>query len=281
MSKRLVVLSTLLLSMGLSACQGDTEATITEEVSETAVLDTASADSAEDDELSDDSEAELAEEAEEAEEAETNEESDSDKNEELEALLTRAEKEYEAEQFDAAAGTLSKLFQHDLSDASDLAEKAENLQASIQSVQASNASNNDQESAYKEERQSAILAEEYLTATGQSIETASDEDLSAWLSEKEAEKDAENSERDWTKEEAENYAFDQLILLEELSYENYFFFVNMTTDDWVQLEAREAVEQDGVTWSNLIGLYRYNVSTDELQKLDAVTGEYETIINPS
>ncbi|GAB2479552.1 hypothetical protein GCM10008929_01580 [Alkalibacterium psychrotolerans] len=276
MPKRLVVLSTLLLSLGLSACQGDTEETMTEdEVNETAVLDTASADSAEDDELSDDSEAEL------AEEAETNEESDYDKNEALEELLTRAEKEYEAEHFDAAAGTLSKLFQYDLSDASDLAEKAENLQASIQSVQASNASSTNQESAYKEERQSAILAEEYLTATGQSIETASDEDLSAWLSEKEAEKDAENSERDWTKEEAENYAFDQLILLEELSYENYFFFVNMTTDDWVQLEAREAVEQDGVTWSNLIGLYRYNVSTDELQKLDAVTGEYETIINPS
>lgn len=276
MPKRLVVLSTLLLSLGLSACQGDTEETMTEdEVNETAVLDTASADSAEDDELSDDSEAEL------AEEAETNEESDYDKNEALEELLTRAEKEYEAAHFDAAAGTLSKLFQYDLSDSSDLAEKAEKLQASIQSVQSSNASSTNQESAYKEERQSAILAEEFLTATGLSIETASDEDLSAWLSEKEAEEDSENSEREWTKEEAENYAFDQLIILEELNYENYFFFVNMTTDDWVQLEAREAVEQDGVTWSNLIGLYRYNVSTDELQKLDAVTGEYETIKQPS
>lgn len=276
MPKRLLVLSTLLLSLGLSACQGDTEETMTEdEVSETAILDTASADSAEDDELTNEPEAEM------AEEVEANDEADHEKNEVLIELLTQAEKEYEAEHYDAAAGTMSKLFKYDLSDYSDLAEKADSLNASIQSIQASNASSTNQESAYKEERQSAILAEEFLTATGQSIETASDDDLSTWLSEKEAEKDAQNSERDWTKEEAENYAFDQLIILEELNYENYFFFVNMTADDWVQLEAREAVEQDGVTWSNLIGLYRYNVSTDELQKLDAVTGEYETIKQPS
>lgn len=275
MSKRLVVLSALLLSLGLSACNEDTDETVTdEEVNETAVLDTASADSAEVDIQEDESEPELDESVE-------IEESQQDKIEQLNQLLKQAEKQYQAEQFDAAAGTLSKLFQYDLSEYDELAEKAENLKADIQSIQAEKADSTLQESVFKEERQSAILSEEFLTATGQRIEDASDEDLADWISEKEAQAITDDSEREWTKEEAENYAFDQLMILEDLNYENYFFFVNMTAEDWVQLEAREAIERDGVSWSNLIGLYRYNVYSDELQKLDTVTGEYETVQNPS
>lgn len=267
MSKRVFILSTLVLSLGLGACQGDTEGIIEEDINEAAALD------ADHSELSETEESTV----------EQTIESDGQKEEnaEIEELLKQAERQYEAEQFDAAAGTLSKLFQYDLSHHEELAEKAEALRADIQVVQAEKAHADLEKSEFEKERQSALLAEEYLNATGQSINLASDDDLKTWFSEKESSDGGEDNAREWTTEEAENYAFDQLMILENLNVEHYFFFVNMIEDDWVQLEAREAVEQDGVTWSNLIGLYRYNVSTDELQKLDTVTGEYDTIQNPS
>lgn len=275
MSKRLFVLSTLVLSLGLTACQGETEATLADdEVMETEAFDSESNDSTETEESADESEGEV-------EELEEAEEGQDDYQAEIEQFLEQAEKQFAADQFDAAAGTLSKLFQYNLSDHEELAEKAEAMKADIQVVQAEKANADLEESAFEKERQSALLAEEYLNATGESIETASDEELENWFESEAAEDQPGNQEIEWTKEEAENYAFDQLIILENLNFENYFFFVNMTDDEWVQLEAREAVDQDGVTWSNLIGLYRYNVLTDELQKLDTVTGEYDTIQNPS
>lgn len=270
MSKRFLAFSVLIFSLSLSACQSDTEASVTgDEVLETETSELDSSISSDIEDSADKSD-------------QDGEEESSDRQIiELQQLFEQAEKQFAAEQFDAAAGTLSKLFQHDLSDQKELAEKAEALKADIQAVQAEKAKASVETSEFEKERQSALLAEDYLNATGQRIETASDEDLKEWLKSETTKDQPDNQEREWTKEEAENYAFDQLISLENLNMDHYFFFVNMTDDEWVQLEAREAVNQDGVTWSNLIGLYRYNVSTDELQKLDTVTGEYDTVQNPS
>ena len=53
--------------------------------------------------------------------------------------------------------------------------------------------------------------------------------------------------------------------------------MDRTDDQWVSIEVRETVKQDGVEWSNLIGLYRYDLQTDSIEKMDSVTGEYQTV----
>lgn len=77
--------------------------------------------------------------------------------------------------------------------------------------------------------------------------------------------------------EAEDYAFNQSVDRLKLNNENYSIFVDRTDDQWVSIEVRETVKQDGVEWSNLIGLYRYDLQTDSIEKMDSVTGEYQTV----
>ncbi|EXJ23707.1 hypothetical protein ADIAL_0822 [Alkalibacterium sp. AK22] len=197
--------------------------------------------------------------------------------------LDKARQEYAAGELDAASGTLSRLLKADLTSHPTVQSEGEELKQEIHDQQSQQAQETAQvlgeQSTYQEERQSALLAEEYMRATGESIDQASDEELEGWFEDREGQAEAgeADDEREWTKEEAESYAFDQLLIREDLDYDQYFFFVNLTEEDWVQIEAREAVEQDGVTWSNLIGLYRYNVSTDELEKLDSVTGDFYSL----
>lgn len=266
MNKKMMMLPIVLLGFGLAACEGEEQETVieTEEVTDESVAeDQESQDPIEEEPQDENAEEELVNEAE----------------ENYQSLLDQAKREYEAEQLDAAAGTLSVLLQNDLTDHEAIKTEAENLKEEIHVLQAENAREvagaYSEDSTYQDERQSAILAEEYLESTGLSIEEATDEELMEWFIQREADGDQAEEAEEWTKEEAENYAFDQLLLLEDLNYEAYIFFVNLMEDDWVQLEVREPVEQDGVTWSNLIGLYRFNVSTDELLKLDIVTGEYQ------
>lgn len=209
-------------------------------------------------------------------------------------MLEQAKDEYYSGELDAAAGTLSRLLQNDLSENELLKAEAEDLKEEISQQQAENAkalAEIQVASEYKEERQSTLLSEEYEAAKEQSLSEATDEELGSFLTEKEVEKNepvvdaeaadetdtTESSEKNaMTKEEAENYAFEQVLTRDEVEGENYFYFVNYSEENWVQVEAREAVEQDGVTFSNLIGIYRYNVATDEMQKLDIITGEYKT-----
>lgn len=206
------------------------------------------------------------------------------------ALLEQAKEEYYSGELDAASGTLSRLLQQDLSDKELLLAEAEDLKEQISQEQAEaaqEAEDSQAGTAYSEERQSALLNEDYEAETGQPLSEATDEELEAWLSERDAEKSEPAQEEtdgeepaesvDMTKEEAEDHAFEQVIERADLNEEDYFYFVNHAEDNWVQVEARESVEQDGVTFSNLIGIFRYNVSTDEMQKLDVITGEYSAI----
>lgn len=262
MNKKQWILPIAILALSLGACQQEEQDTgsVTEETVEET-----------EDIITENQETEEQDAEEEAEE--------SLEQEHYQSLLDKAREEYEVGQLDAAAGTLSVLLQNDMTDHEAIKTEAENLKEEIHVLQAENAREvagaYSEDSTYQDERQSAILAEEYLESTGLSIEEATDEELMEWFIQREADGDQAEEAEEWTKEEAENYAFDQLLLLEDLNYEAYIFFVNLMEDDWVQLEVREPVEQDGVTWSNLIGLYRFNVSTDELLKLDIVTGEYQ------
>ncbi|WP_423188603.1 hypothetical protein ACO1PF_08370 [Alkalibacterium sp. f15] len=203
------------------------------------------------------------------------------------ALLEQAKDEYYSGELDAAAGTLSRLLQNDLSDNELLKAEAEDLKEEIGQQQAENAKAAAEiqvASEFKEERQSTLLSEEYEATKEKSLSEATDEELESFLTEKEVQKnepvvevEAANEDALMTKEEAENHAFEQVLERAVIEGENYFYFVNYEQESWVQVEAREAVEQDGVTFSNLIGIYRYNVETDEIQKLDIITGEYNPI----
>lgn len=273
MSKKIMILPIALLGLGLAACgPEEPEAVLETEESVNEALN-------EVEETEEDSQTEAQEAEEEAAEEAAVEADETEVK--YQDLLDQAKREYEAEELEAASGTLSLLLQNDLSDYSEINAEAEQLKEEIHAIQAENAreaaSAQTEESAYTDERQSAIISEEYSAATGQSIQDATDEELAEWFTLKESETELEEDSESWTKEEAENYAFDYLIMNEDLNYEDYFFFVNMMEEDWVQLEVRESVDQDGVTWSNLIGIYRFNVSSDELQKLDMVTGDYQTV----
>ncbi|GEN51154.1 hypothetical protein [Alkalibacterium pelagium] len=263
MSKRYWILAVAVMGLGLSACQQN-EAAEEEEVAVTI------------EEPAEDAENDGAVSVEEPEE-----EAD-EFLEHYQSLLDQSIREYEADQLDAAAGTLSLLLENDLEEYPELREEAEGLLEEIKEIQAQKAAEvaeaQTEESRYKEERQSALYSDDYFNATGQSMEEASDEELDVWFAQKaEAEEESDEAEHEWTKEEAENYAFDQLMLHENLAFEKYIYFVNQAEQDWVNIEVREPVEQDGVAWSNMIGIYRFNVSTNELQKLDTVTGQYSSL----
>ncbi|GEK89037.1 hypothetical protein AB4027_02945 [Alkalibacterium putridalgicola] len=274
MKNKRLILPMIALSLGLAACQDTTEDTGTETPTEETSDENGSTTDSATSGINDD-------------EAIPTEGEPSDPDY---ALLEQAKEEYYGGNLDAASGTLSRLLQKDLSDKELLEAEAEDLKEEISQQQAEEASETAEsqaDSAFKEERQSALLSEEYKAATGKDLSEATDEEIEAWLTERDAEKNepaqgetaGEESmpESNMTRAEAENYAFEQVIERAEIDEENYFYFVNYTEDNWVQVEARESVEQDGVTFSNLIGMYRYNVSTDEMQKLDVITGDYNTI----
>lgn len=261
MSKRIILLSVTALSLGLTACQEPIEETQepveqVEEVEETTepVDETPETDDGE----------EITEE--------------SQTNEDYTKQLDHARAQYETDQLAEAAGTLSTLLQQDLSAYPDIQTEAEALKAEIEQKQAEAARQvagaSTESSIYSEERQSSLMAEQFEAETGQAIDEVSDEELGLWLEEKNKETETTG---DLSKEETEDLAFDLFLENQSLTGESYFYFVNQEEEDWVQIEVREAVEQDGVEWSNLIGIYRVNVVSEEIQKLDSISGVYDSV----
>lgn len=209
---------------------------------------------------------------------------------EYQDMLDQAQAQFDADQTDEAAGTLSILLKNDLSSFPELQSEAENLLEEVNVAQAEKARQaagaSSDKTEYQTERQSSVLSEEYLADTGESIEEATDEELGNWLTQREAEvkENEEKAEEETTPgsqfatdAEAEDYAFEQVMNRLELTNENYSYFVDKTDEEWVTVEVRETVEQDGVEWSNMIGLYRFNLNDEHIEKLDSVTGEYQTV----
>lgn len=263
MSKRIVLLSLTALSLGLTACQEPIEETQeTVEQIETTEPAKHVDDSSEENDRED----------------VTAQPEESNHEEEYAKQLDHAKAQLDSDQLDAAAGTLSALLQNDLSAYPDLQTEAETLKAEIEQQQAEAARQvagaSTESSDYSEERQSSIITEQFEAETGKALTEASDEELGAWLDEREQENEPAG---DLSKEETEDLAFSLFLNKQALTSENYFYFVNQEDAEWVQIEAREAVEQDGVEWSNLIGLYRVNIDTEDIQKLDSVSGVYESV----
>lgn len=207
------------------------------------------------------------------------------------ALLEQAKEEYYSGDLNAAEETLNQLLENDLSDKELLEAEAEDLLEEIsQQLEESDAGDASAiaDLNFVNERQSMIMHEEYEAATGQPLSKATDEQLETWLAQQEVQKshpakgeEASESETpdpsSMTEEEAENYAFEQVLERAEVQDENYFYFVNHSEEDWVQVEVRETATQGDVIFSNLIGMYRYNLETDEIKELNINTGEYRTV----
>lgn len=212
---------------------------------------------------------------------------------EFEQQYENSSAQYEAGQLDEAAGTIDTLLQNDLSDYPELEEKANALKSEINVAQAEKAMANAhaeliENSAYKAERSSDLAASEFAEATGKDIQTATDDEIEAWLNEKEAAEseaetgtesddsssDSSEQESPMTAEEERNFVLDEVVRITGHSPEENQFFASKIDEDTYQVEIRFAHEVEGVEISNMMGMFRYHLSSQELEQMDPLTGEY-------
>ncbi|MER2227772.1 MAG: hypothetical protein ABS916_12100 [Carnobacterium sp.] len=194
--------------------------------------------------------------------------------------------QYDAEKYDEAAGTIGLLLQNDLSEYNDIETKATSLKEDITLAQAQKAKADEataliENSTYKTERTSDLAAEEFSTATGKDIKTASDDEIGSWLTEKDAAaKEAadkasqETTEATPTPEEELNAVLNEVVSITGISPEDNQFYATKTSEQIYTIEIRHSHEVDGVGISNMVGMFEYDLATKELKKMDPLTGEY-------
>lgn len=194
--------------------------------------------------------------------------------------------QYDAEKYDEAAGTIGLLLQNDLSEHNDIETKATSLKEDITLAQAEKAKADEataliENSTYKTERTSDLAAEEFSTATGKDIKTASDDEIGSWLTEKDtaAKEEAEKASQETaevtpTPEEELNAVLNEVVSITGISPEDNQFYATKTNEQMYTIEIRHSHEVDGVGISNMVGMFEYNLATKELKKMDPLTGEY-------
>lgn len=207
-------------------------------------------------------------------------------------VLDQARAQLDAEEYDAATTTLTDLLEQDLSDYPEIEAEANELLDEVHTRMAERAREvagaTEENSEFATIRQSSIYAQKFLEDTGIEITEASDEEIHAWFDENEVEADEpledevgdeSGSARFSTPEEAVDYAFDQTV--ERLDWNNtldpetsQFFVSDIDEEGWVKIEVRQKQQTDEVEWSTMVGIYRFNLETDQLQRLDPITGEY-------
>jgi predicted glutamine amidotransferase len=207
---------------------------------------------------------------------------------------------------DEAAGTIEIVLENDLSDDSELKTQATELKTKINTAQAEKVKSDEtvallENSAYKTERVSNLAATEFKEATGQDIKSASDDKIKTWLAEKEA---AENSATASSvtsstassmassestvsnssvssstvpaisTEEERIMVLEKIIALTGISARDNQFYSSKEDEKTYQVEVRHAHEVDGVEISNMVGMFKYDLLTETLMKMDPITGEY-------
>ncbi|WP_277630270.1 hypothetical protein [Atopococcus tabaci] len=210
-----------------------------------------------------------------------------------EDMLAQGREEYEAGLLDAAGGTLTLLLENDLSQYSAIETEALELQEEIKAAQAEKAREEmdtlPEETEYATERQSVLAAEEFNKATGEDIQSVSDEEIGAWLDEKE-QAEAEKIQASATEDtsEAESVLSEEELLQQEqqavlesvirqlgLEPEGRQFFLVKTDEQTYQVEIRQPHAVEDVEISNMLGIFEYNMETGTLKKMNPVTGEFE------
>lgn len=188
--------------------------------------------------------------------------------------------QYDAGKYDEAAGTIGLLLQNDLSEYDEIKTKAVSLEEKITLVQAEEAKADEataviEKSTYKTERTSDLASSEFSEATGKDIKAVSDDEISTWISDKEAAVEEVLKETTQaTPEEEMTEVLDQVVAITGISAEDNQFYATKTDEQTYTVEIRHSHEVDGVGISNMVGMFKYDLTTKELKKMDPLTGEY-------
>ncbi|MBT2732336.1 hypothetical protein [Carnobacterium sp. ISL-102] len=188
--------------------------------------------------------------------------------------------QYDAGKYDEAAGTIGLLLQNDLSEYNEIKTKAVSLEEKITLAQAEEAKADEataviEKSTYKTERTSDLASSEFTEATGKDIKTVPDDEISTWISDKEAA--VEETLKETTKatpEEEMTEVLNQVVAISGISAEDNQFYATKTDEQTYTVEIRHSHEVDGVGISNMVGMFKYDLTTKELKKMDPLTGEY-------
>ncbi len=208
--------------------------------------------------------------------------------------------QFENGKLDEAAGSIEIVLENDLSDYPELKAQATELKTKINTAQAEKVKSDKtaellENSVYKTERVSELAATEFKDATGQEIKSASDDAIKTWLADKEATENSATTSSDSatvssesvssssvsseaipviSAEEERNNVLDKIISLTGISAKDNQFYASKEDENTYQVEVRHAHEVDGVGISNMVGMFKYDLSTETLMKMDPLTGEY-------
>lgn len=144
----------------------------------------------------------------------------------------------------------------------------------VENTQVNKASEESKES--KESKESAVdqkqdTAEKTETESSQKDNPADKKDSSTASS-----ASTSTQEETMTLEEEQNYVLDKVVEKTGISPSDNQFFATKENETTYQIEIRHAHEVDGVEISNMVGMFKYDLSSDSLTKMDPVSGKYET-----
>ncbi|WP_034551400.1 hypothetical protein [Carnobacterium funditum] len=213
--------------------------------------------------------------------------------------------QFENDKLDEAAGTIENVLANELSDYPELKSQATELKTKINTAQAEKAKSDKtatllENSEYKTERVSELAATDFRDATGQDIKKASDDDIKTWLAKKEtteniametvetvspepsevsSESSSNSSEPSnevpvMSVEEERIMVLEKIVTMTGISAKDNQFYSSKEDEKTYQVEVRYAHEVDGVEISNMVGMFKYDLLTETLMKMDPLTGEY-------
>lgn len=84
-----------------------------------------------------------------------------------------------------------------------------------------------------------------------------------------------SKEKTKTIAEEQNDVLDQVMAKTGISATDNQFFATKVNDHMYQVEIRYSHEVDGVELSNMVGMFRYDISSGSLKKMDPITGNYK------
>lgn len=202
--------------------------------------------------------------------------------------------QFENGKLDEAAGTIENVLESDLSGDAELKEQATELKIKINMAQAEKVKSDEtaallEKSAYKTERVSDLAATEFKQATGEDIKSVSDDKIKTWLAEKEATESSTTASSESTvssssissstapvisAEEERIMVLEKIIALTGISAQDNQFYSSKEDENTYQVEVRHAHKVDEVEISNMVGMFKYDLLTEILMKMDPLTGEY-------
>lgn len=203
-------------------------------------------------------------------------------------IFDQAKKEYDAKEYDAAGGTIQILLGKDLdhkvyaslkTDAATLKEEIVAAQKEVAQAKKEQTTVVQPVSKYTKERNSKLIAQEFLNGTGKDINQATDDEIAAWLAQKTA-TETQPAPSNPEKTEADKKLEVQQAVVKITGYSDASndYYITALNDDLYQIEIRNSQGADGAEISNMVGMFQYKPSTNELTKMDPITGVYSPFV---